>query len=97
MARGKQVVSEMHLHASQLMELYGEQYILIETDHEHGITIRFRMLPRRQLKVGGMLMLDTTRWDWRLGGRTTWIETSTGGGEEGEMSNIKWQVIVEKL
>lgn len=53
MTRGKQVVSKMHLHASQLMELYGEQYVLVETDHEHGINIRFRMLPRRQLKAGG--------------------------------------------
>ena len=42
LTRGKQVVREMHLQASQLMELYGEQYFLFETDQEHGISIRFR-------------------------------------------------------
>jgi hypothetical protein len=43
-----------------------------------------------------MLIVDTTRWDWKLGGRVAGIETS-GVGEEGEVSNIKWQIVVEKL
>ena len=50
--RGKQVISKMHLHASQLMELYGEQYVLVETDHERGISIRFRTLPQTTLWRG---------------------------------------------
>jgi len=43
-----------------------------------------------------MLIVDTMRWDWRLGGGVPWVETF-GVGEEGEVSNIKWQVVVEKL
>ena len=50
--RGKQVISKMHLHASQLMELYGEQYVFVETDHEHGISIRFRTLPKQPCDGG---------------------------------------------
>jgi len=48
MTRGKQVVSKMHLYASQLMELYGEQYVLVEADHEQGIRIRFRTFLQRR-------------------------------------------------
>ena len=42
LTRGKQVVSKMHLHASQLMELYDEQFILVEQDQERGLNLRFR-------------------------------------------------------
>ena len=32
----------MHSHAAHLMNTYGEQYILVESDDELGINIRYR-------------------------------------------------------
>jgi hypothetical protein len=41
-------------------------------------------------------MVDAVPWDWSLGGRVPWVETSDGG-EEAVIADIKWQIIVEKL
>jgi hypothetical protein len=42
--RGKQVVAMTHLRATHLMDTYGEQCMHMETDHELGLKLRFRIL-----------------------------------------------------
>jgi hypothetical protein len=45
--KGKRLVGKMHSYATQLMDTYGEQYILLERDEELGINIRIRTRPTR--------------------------------------------------
>ena len=45
--KGKQLVGHIHSYAAHLMDSYGEQYIVVETDEELGINIRFRGSPVR--------------------------------------------------
>jgi hypothetical protein len=44
--RAKEVVSEQHLHSSEIMNLYGEQFVLVEEMEEMGISMRLRKAPR---------------------------------------------------
>jgi hypothetical protein len=77
----------MHRYASQSMEAYGEQYILIETDKELGLTLHFRKAPDYKREI----IIDSMRWEYRLESRLARVDN-----EECEISNIKWQIIIEK-
>jgi len=47
----------MHCYAAHLMNTYGEQYIVVESDDELGINIRYHSM----------------KWHYRLDGRSAWI------------------------
>jgi hypothetical protein len=79
-------VGKLHLRAAQLMDTYGEQYVLIERDEDLGINMRFRT---PGIFRGG-LTVESMRWNYRLEGRSAWVDK-----QECEISNIKWQIIVE--
>ena len=67
------------------MNIYGEQYIFVESDDALGINIRYR-----SFQDWKGVIVDSMRWNYRLDGRSAWI-----GEEECEVANIKWQIIVE--
>jgi hypothetical protein len=42
--RAKQVVCQMHMYATHLMDNYDDPYVNIETNEELGVKLRFRMI-----------------------------------------------------
>jgi hypothetical protein len=83
--KSKDLIFKMHAYATNLMDNYGEQYYLDETNEELGVNIRYRTFSET-------IYLDSSRWSYRLEGRVAFVDD-----EECQVGNIKWHAIVEAI